>query len=402
MRDSTYATVEALLATGLPVWLSFRRCRHGVCGVYGQHWGGPEGDAFGRAARRFEELGVGALLVNCIPPDHVDGHRAVAARLHRPAARRLPEPRLPVRRRLALRGPASAARSSPRWRCAGARRARRSSAAAAASGRSTSRAARRALEGTLPGDGRRARPASRSPPARRAGTRRARALDRRARARPLPAPVPRPDLRARRVRADAGQLPRLAPPVPRRHRRAASAASTSAAGTGLLTVQLALNGADARARDRPRRARGREHAHERVPQRRRRPRHRRARSTSTRGCPRSATTWSSRASTRLPVDPFEQVTTHRPLDYWGRNLIDHLIAKLPDALADDGVAYVMQLSIIGQERTAEQLEERGFAARVVDFGVLRVQRRCSRTSGSRSSASSSCPTRTTSRSTATT
>jgi S-methylmethionine-dependent homocysteine/selenocysteine methylase len=44
-----------------------------LCGVYGQHWGGPEGDAFGRAARRFEEMGVSALLVNCIPPDHVDG-----------------------------------------------------------------------------------------------------------------------------------------------------------------------------------------------------------------------------------------------------------------------------------------------------------------------------------------
>ena len=48
VRSSTYATVEALLETGLPVWLSFRRCRHGVCGVYGEHWGGPEGDAFGR------------------------------------------------------------------------------------------------------------------------------------------------------------------------------------------------------------------------------------------------------------------------------------------------------------------------------------------------------------------
>jgi SAM-dependent methyltransferase len=45
----------------------------GLCGIYGQHWGGPEGDAFGRAARRFEELGVGALLINCIPPDHVEG-----------------------------------------------------------------------------------------------------------------------------------------------------------------------------------------------------------------------------------------------------------------------------------------------------------------------------------------
>src|SRR5262245_54177876 len=73
IRDSTYRAVEALLATGLPVWLSFRRCRHGVCGVYGEHWGGPEGDAFGRAARRFEEMGVGALMINCIPPDHVPG-----------------------------------------------------------------------------------------------------------------------------------------------------------------------------------------------------------------------------------------------------------------------------------------------------------------------------------------
>jgi Homocysteine S-methyltransferase len=41
VRASTFATVETLLATGLPVWLSFRRCRHGVCGVYGEHWGAP-------------------------------------------------------------------------------------------------------------------------------------------------------------------------------------------------------------------------------------------------------------------------------------------------------------------------------------------------------------------------
>ena len=73
VRSSTYATVQALVDTGLPVWLSFRRCRHGLCGVYGEHWGGPEGDAFGRAARRFEELGAAALLINCVPPDHVTG-----------------------------------------------------------------------------------------------------------------------------------------------------------------------------------------------------------------------------------------------------------------------------------------------------------------------------------------
>ena len=74
VRDpSTFETVDLLLETGLPVWLSFRRCRHGVCGVYGQHWGPPEGDLFGRAARRFEQMGVGALLINCLPVDHVPG-----------------------------------------------------------------------------------------------------------------------------------------------------------------------------------------------------------------------------------------------------------------------------------------------------------------------------------------
>ena len=69
----TFPAVEIMLQTGLPVWLSFRRCRHGVCGVFGQHWGGPEGDLFGRAANRFQQLGVGALLINCLPADHVPG-----------------------------------------------------------------------------------------------------------------------------------------------------------------------------------------------------------------------------------------------------------------------------------------------------------------------------------------
>ena len=72
-EPATYEMVELLLETGLPVWLSYRRCRHGVCGVYGQHWGPPEGDLFGRAARRFEEMGVDALLINCLPVDHVPG-----------------------------------------------------------------------------------------------------------------------------------------------------------------------------------------------------------------------------------------------------------------------------------------------------------------------------------------
>ncbi|HEY5188939.1 MAG TPA: hypothetical protein VII87_07895, partial [Solirubrobacteraceae bacterium] len=73
---------------------------------------------------------------------------------------------------------------------------------------------------------------------------------------------------------------------------------------------------------------------------------------------------------QTPNDPFEQATSHRPLDYWGRNLLDHLIHMLPEALADDGAAYVMQLSIIGERRTAELLDRHGFVARVVDFSFF--------------------------------
>ena len=72
------------------------------------------------------------------------------------------------------------------------------------------------------------------------------------------------------------------------------------------------------------------------------------------------------------MDPGEQVSTHRPLDYWGRNLLDHLIALLPEALAEDGVAYLMQLSILSQERTATLLAEAGFEAKVVDYSFFEV------------------------------
>ena len=36
-------------------------------------------------------------------------------------------------------------------------------------------------------------------------------------------------------------------------------------------------------------------------------------------------------------------------------------------LAEDGVAYLMQLSIVGQQETTRLLAENGFEARVVDF-----------------------------------
>jgi SAM-dependent methyltransferase len=72
---------------------------------------------------------------------------------------------------------------------------------------------------------------------------------------------------------------------------------------------------------------------------------------------------------QMPVDPF-QGASHRPPDFWGRNLLDHLIGLLPRLLDADGRAYLMQLSILGQLRTAELLEANGLEAKVVDIGFF--------------------------------
>ena len=61
----------------------------------------------------------------------------------------------------------------------------------------------------------------------------------------------------------------------------------------------------------------------------------------------------------MPVDPYEEPTGHRPLDYWGRSLIDHFVGLLPKVLTPDGVAYLMQVSIIGQAQTDALLAEQG-------------------------------------------
>jgi SAM-dependent methyltransferase len=73
---------------------------------------------------------------------------------------------------------------------------------------------------------------------------------------------------------------------------------------------------------------------------------------------------------QMPVDPFEPSTGHRPLDYWGRNLVDHLLRLLPRLLEEDGTALVMQLSIVSQLQTQALLDELGLVSRVVDFGFF--------------------------------
>ena len=107
-------------------------------------------------------------------------------------------------------------------------------------------------------------------------------------------------------------------------------------GTGILTVQLALNGAA--------------HVHaididERAPWRTR------SRTPSATASPTALSgervdlyPWDPderyevvvASLYQMPNDPFEQLASHRPLDYWGRSLLDHLISLLPSLLAEDG------------------------------------------------------------------
>jgi homocysteine S-methyltransferase len=365
VRSSTYTTVEGLLATGLPVWLSFRRCRHGVCGVYGEHWGGPEGDAFGRAARRFEELGVAALLVNCVPPDHVPGMISWLRDFTD-----LPLGVYPNLGYLSVGGWRSeAATGGPeyaelalRWREEGAQIV----GGCCGVGPEHIAAARGALVNTAPGS-KRELPAV--------------ADD--GNARTVSAPEPWRDARGRPLFPldfpDLSVDPGVFTPTQgsfliwkylfREGVGAHQRCLDIGCGCGLLGIQMALNGAA--------------HVH--------------AIDIDTEAVANTLTNaFRNNVSDRLtaavvdlfpwvpeerydvivaslyqmPVDPFEHVSTHRPLDFWGRNLIDHLIGMLPLALAEDGVAYIMQLSIIDQRRTIRQLEELGFTSRVAEFGFF--------------------------------
>ena len=72
---------------------------------------------------------------------------------------------------------------------------------------------------------------------------------------------------------------------------------------------------------------------------------------------------------QMPVDPYEEPSGHRPLDFWGRNLFDRFLGLLPDLLAPDGRALVLQLSILGQVgRPSCRLPRAD--ARVVDFSFF--------------------------------
>ena len=371
--DFTFRTVETLLETGLPVWLGFRRCRHGVCGVYGQHWGPPEGDLFGRAARRFEQMGVEALLINCLPIDHVPGML--------PWLRDFTDLPLGVYPNLGHLagaewrfeeqiGPGEYAELALDWRAEGAQIV----GGCCGVGPEHLGAARGAVAGTEPGRG---IDVSES------------ATERLAPLIAHPTPVvdqaaePWTDAEARRLFPLAFPSLTCDPGVFQptdgsllmwkylfEHGLGAGKRCLDAgAGCGILTVQLALNGAErVHAVDIDKAAVAntlanafRNDVADRVD-----------------GETVDLFAWEPEAAYEVvvaslyqtPVDPFAQPSGHRPLDYWGRSLLDHFLSLLPAALADDGVAYVLQLSILSQQRTEALVESLGLQARVAEFGFF--------------------------------
>ena len=374
IRPSLFTAVSQLRSLGLPLWLSFRRCRDGLCGPSGHHWSGDEPDRLASAARRLEQMGVDALLVNCIPPDHVAGTigylryftdlpLGVYANIERgfePAAFSDGTP------------PVSYDDLALQWRAEGAQII----GGCCGVGPEHLKAARRKLAEPVPtqaaatdagpaqavlasGD-----QASQRPP--KTGQARAGQPWQVAEGRPL-FPLPFPALACEQGSAAPafGDL-LLWEYLYRERIGEARRCLDVGSGSGLLAVQLALNGAS--------------HVHsiDSSPVAvdcTRRSAFRNDVSSAVTAETADITAWQPRehyqvvvASLEQPAtDPSQQDPVARDFDPWGRLLIDAFLTKLPALLARDGVAYITQSSLISQQQTAEMLAAADLVGQVVDW-----------------------------------
>ncbi len=361
LDDPLRRTIDRLLGLGLPLWLSFRRCREGLCSVHGEHWGGPEGDAFGRAARRLERDGVEALLINCVPLDHVDGWVSELRDYVDLPLGVAPNLGYPTREgwRSAPLDAAEFGEHARRWRDEGAQ-----------------------IVGGCCGVG----------PEHVAGARAAVADRPAGRARPVPDARP-PAAPVEAVFPDDGERRRELYPLPfpdtatsegvfaptqgsllvwrhlfRERVGAGGDCLDIGCGSGLQAVQLARNGArsvhaidlDPSAASDTLANAARNHVLDRVT----------SEAVDLRRWVAPQRYDVIVASLyQTPVDP-RLGSPERPADYWGRSAVDHLLRRLDELLTEDGIALVMQLSILSGRDTAERLAAAGLVHRVVDFAFF--------------------------------
>lgn len=371
-EDLSFPWLETILEWGYPVWLSFRRCRHGVCGVYGQHWGGPEGDLFGRSAGKFERLGVEALLINCLPISHVSGmipwlrdFTDLPLGVY-PNLGHYLDPDWKFDERV---GPDDYADLALAWReegaqiiggCCGVMPEHIEGARLKLEGKRSGRPGFSSLAGTFSGH---EETTSAAPPP-IISEPWADAKDRVL----FPLPFPRIVCEPSVFRPTPGSF-QIWRYLFQQGIGEGKKCLDVGCGTGILTVQLALNGARlVEAIDVQQEAVAnaltnafRNDVSDRV-----------------QGKVVDLYAWLPEEKYeiivaslyQMPVDPRGQVSGHRPADYWGRNLFDHLISLLPNLLEENGVAYVMQISALSQLRTAELLDGAGLQCKIVDFGFF--------------------------------
>ena len=371
----TIPTIEMLIDLGWPVWVSFRRCRKGVCGIHGQLWGGPEGDRFGRLAQKLELIGVDALLINCLPMHRVEGtlpwlrdFTDLPLGVYPNVGRYLETGwKFDSRLRAEQFGDIAL-----QWRKEGANII---GGCCGVGPEEVSLTARK-VAGTSAGervfrdkDSRQKPPARSDSQGKQMGHSHKELDGWKDKQGRLLYPLPIPKTLVDRGVFVPTQGSYLIWKYLFNHGIGQDKRCLDiGCGAGILAIQLALNGAQSvSAID----------IHQASVDNTMTNAFRNGVAEKLTGAVADLYSYEPEykfdvivaSLYQMPTDPKGHYSSHRDIDYWGRNLLDHLIRELPNLLEKKGVAYLMQVSMLGAERTQQLLERQGYQSRVIDFNL---------------------------------